>query len=125
MSSQLDEISEAIGSLRSDVKNLNQTLSDNTRRADLHRAVIHKRVDEVVAEFGKLSAAAETIESKVDAVEAIAIEAKAVTDQVKMWEQRGMGALAVIGVAGTLLGGTIVGFVVYWWDAIMRLMRSI
>lgn len=125
MASQLDQISEAIGSLRADVKNLGQTLDGNSRRADEHRAAIHKRVDEVVQSLGHLSTKEETIEDKLVYVESIAIESKVVTDQVKMWEQRGMGALAVVGFAGTLFGGAAVSFVIYWWDAIVRLLRSV
>lgn len=35
--------------------------------------------------------------------------------EFKGWNQRGIGALFVAGIAGTAVGGIVVGFIAYWW----------
>ncbi len=124
MPTQLDDISEAIGQLRADVRNLGRkidqseaNLADSTRRADDHRAGIHRRVDELVEEVGALKVRVGIIDETVQ-------DAKQVTDEVRLWKQRGIGALFVAGIAGSAVGATAVGFIVYWWEAILRMLRS-
>jgi outer membrane murein-binding lipoprotein Lpp len=124
MTGKLDEISKAIGELGADVRNLTKGLeqsdhdaADARDRADNHRGVIHARVEDLAAEIFSLA-------NKVESMDVTVKDSKAVTDQVKMWQQRGIGALAFAGIAGTALGGTVVGFIAYWWDAIMRVLRA-
>ncbi|RUV19977.1 DUF1515 domain-containing protein [Mesorhizobium sp. M7A.F.Ca.MR.245.00.0.0] len=124
MTSKLDEISEAIGSLRAEVAGIRRDFQaseqrsvESSRRADLHRAAVHKRVDDLVAEVGELRTNVETMKTDV-------ADSKTITDEVKEWKQRGVGALFVAGIAGTAIGGAAVGFVVYWWDAIMKVLRA-
>ena len=64
------------------------------------------------------------LSAKVAIIDSTARKAKEVTDKVEMWEQRGLGALFMAGIAGSALGGVVIGFVVYWWDAIMRVLRA-
>ena len=120
----LHGISVAIGELRGDIRGLATKIDraekgreESTERADKHRAVIHRRVDELVHEVGELK-------TKVDVMEPAVKDSKAVTDEVKQWKQRGIGALFVAGIAGTSIGGTVVGFTVYWWGNILRLIRA-
>jgi ElaB/YqjD/DUF883 family membrane-anchored ribosome-binding protein len=124
MATQLDDISEAIGQLRADVRHLGvkfdtaeRNLVETTKRADEHRSTIHRRVDDLIEEVG-------TIKSKVAVIDDTVQDAKQVTDEVKLWKQRGIGALAVAGIAGSAVGATVVGFVAYWWDAILRALRA-
>ena len=131
MTTKLDDISEAIGQLRAEVRNLSTKLdqqdrsaADAIRRADQHRAAIHRRVDELVEEVGEVKITVNDLTNKLEGVEETVQDTKEVTDKVKMWEQRGIGALAFAGIAGTALGGTVVGFIAYWWDAIMRVLRA-
>jgi hypothetical protein len=49
---KLDDISEAIGSLRSDVRNLISALAESTKSGNEHRSSFHKRVDDLVTEVG-------------------------------------------------------------------------
>ena len=124
MTADLNQIYEAIGSLRSEVKNLGQKIdradanaSDGARRADEHRTAIHKRVDDLASDVGE-------IRTTVGAVKDMASESKRITDKVREWEQRGVGALFVTGIASAAISSTVIGFIVYWWDAIMRALRS-
>jgi len=124
MTSKLDDISEAIGGLRAEVKNLSRQMVDSNRRADQHRAAIHRRVDDLVEEVSDLKSDVTGVTGSVSGLRADVIDAKAVTDKVKMWEQRGVGALFVTGIASAAVSSTFVGFLVYWWESIMRLLRS-
>jgi hypothetical protein len=120
----LHDVSVAIGELRGDIRGLGEKIDraerdreDATRRADEHRAVIHKRVDDLVAEVGGIA-------NRVSVLEPAVIDSKAVTDEFQQWRQRGIGALFVAGIAGTAIGGAFVGFVVWWWESILRLLRA-
>lgn len=124
MTASLNQIYKAIGSLEASVANLVKAIeesdrraSDSNKRADQHRAVIHKRVDDLVGEVGDIKTSVETMKEDV-------ADSKVVTDEVKQWKQRGVGALFVAGIAGTAIGGIVVGFIVYWWEAIMRALRA-
>ncbi|RWC91632.1 MAG: DUF1515 domain-containing protein [Mesorhizobium sp.] len=124
MTASLNQIYKAIGSLETSVMNLAKAIevsdkraSDSNKRADQHRAVIHKRVDDLVGEVGDIKTSVETMKEDV-------ADSKVVTDEVKQWKQRGVGALFVAGIAGTAIGGVVVGFIVYWWEAILRAIRA-
>ena len=124
MASKLDDISEAIGALRAEVKNLGQKIDradqnalDTSNKAAEHRSAIHKRVEEIADEVGEV---------KVDmtVLKATVADTKAVTDEVKIWKAQGKGALLVVGIASAAISSAVVGFLAYWWDVIMRLLRS-
>jgi len=124
MDSKLDDISEAIGELRAEVKNLGQKIDradqnalDTSNKAAEHRSAIHKRVEEIADEVGEV---------KVDmtVLKVTVADTKAVTDEVKLWKAQGKGALLVVGIASAAISSAVVGFLAYWWDVIMRLLRS-
>ncbi len=124
MASKLDDISEAIGELRAEVKNLGQKIDradqnalDTSNKAAEHRSAIHKRVEEIADEVGEV---------KVDmtVLKVTVADTKAVTDEVKLWKAQGKGALLVVGIASAAISSAVVGFLAYWWDVIMRLLRS-
>lgn len=123
-STKLDDISEAIGALRAEVKGLRRDFetegsarAEHAKKSDEHRATIHRRVDDLVDEVGDLKA-------QVNVMDATVTDSKAVTDEVKQWKQRGIGALFVTGLASAAISGTIVAFAAYWWDSIMRALRA-
>ena len=124
MATKLDDISEAIGELRAEVKNLGQKIDradqnalDTSNKAAEHRSAIHKRVEEIAVEVGEV---------KVDmtVLKVTVADTKAVTDEVKLWKAQGKGALLVVGIASAAISSAVVGFLAYWWDVIMRLLRS-
>ena len=124
MATKLDDISEAIGELRAEVKNLGQKIDradqnalDTSNKAAEHRSAIHKRVEEIADEVGEV---------KVDmtVLKVTVADTKAVTDEVKLWKAQGKGALLVVGIASAAISSSVVGFLAYWWDVIMRLLRS-
>jgi hypothetical protein len=125
MNSELHDISLAIGELRAEVKNLKDTFLQTNHGAVEHRAAIHRRVDALITEVNDVKSAVDVLAAKATTTDNQMKDVKEVTDEVKMWKQRGVGALFVAGIAGTALGGTAVGFLVYWWDTIIKLLRSV
>ena len=124
MDTKLDDISEAIGELRAEVKNLGQKIDradqnalDTSNKAAERRSAIHKRVEEIADEVGE-------VKTDMTALKVTVADTKAVTDEVKLWKAQGKGALLVVGIASAAISSAVVGFLAYWWDVIMRLLRS-
>lgn len=124
MTASLNQIFDRLGTLGAKVEALGDKIeesdhraADTAKRADDHRAVIHRRVDDLVGDVGGMKTDLTTVKMDVK-------NAKEVTDKVRQWEQRGIGVLFVVGIAAAGLGGTVVGFIVYWWDAITRVLRA-
>lgn len=104
MAVKLDDISVAIGDLRAEVRGLRRDIeasdadrADATRRADEHRATIHRRVDDLVSEVGDLK-------TDVAGVQKDVADMKPVTDDVRRWKLMGLGALGIVGIGGTAFG---------------------
>lgn len=115
----LNDIYKAIGtltaevtSLRRDLQESEQHTAENTRRADEHRAVLHKRMDEIVDRTGML-------EGDMRSIRATVKDVKEVTDKVTMWEQRGIGAIAVTGIGASAITFAIT----HWFNEIMTFLR--
>lgn len=108
-----DDVQRTLGILLAKVENVERTLA----KGDEHRAVVHRRVDELADDVGDLK-------GHMREMQATVADSKIVTDEVRAWKQRGIGALFVTGIASASIGGTIAGFVTYWWDAIMKALRS-
>jgi hypothetical protein len=123
----LNDIYKAIGGLTSEVTSLRRDLQEaesaavaSTRRADEHRSVMHKRLDEIVTRTVALENKQETVNTKIVGIGESLAEVKEVTDKVTMWEQRGLGALFVTG-----LGASAVTFAVtHWIDQIVTFFRG-
>lgn len=85
-----------IGALLAQVRGITETLS----KQDQSRANLHKRVDDLKSDFFEMKSGIGQITKDVQ-------DSKVVTDEVKRWKQRGMGALAVVGLGGTAFGVVI------------------
>ena len=103
----LNDIYKPIGALIAKVQGLRRDMEASERRAALEnrdadekRVVVHRRMDEIVAEVGDLKTDIATITGQVK-------DSKVVTDQVKQWKLMGMGALAIAAIGGTALGVSI------------------
>jgi glucose-6-phosphate isomerase len=103
----LNDIYKSIGALTAEVQGLRRDMEASERRAALEnreadekRAIVHRRMDDIVSEVGDIKTDIATITGQVK-------DSKVVTDQVKQWKLMGMGALAVVGIGGTALGVSI------------------
>jgi len=120
MPASLNEVYKAIGTLTAEVSGLRRDIQESdqraavsNRRADEHRTVMHRRVDELVAEVGGLKT--DMVSVKRDLT-----DAKAVTEEVKRWKLMGLGALGVTGIAAGAIGSAIT----YFWSDLLRLLRG-
>lgn len=111
----LHDIYKAIGTLsaqfdglRRDIDAAERRAGAENREADEKRAIMHRRMDEVISEVSDIKVDIAQITSQVS-------DSKAVTDQVKQWKLMGLGALGVVGIAAGALG-TIIA--TYWQDLI-------
>lgn len=95
-------LGELIAEQRAIKDSLNR-IDAETRRAsqksDESRAVMHRRVDELVDRVGHA-------EGSLNILAVDVRDTKAVTDDVKRWRLMGMGALAVVGIGGAAMGVT-------------------
>ena len=115
-----NELYKAIGGLTAEVSALRRDIqaadrrgTETSKRAEQHRAVMHRRVDELVAEVGDLKADMAKVVGDV-------ADAKQVTDDVRRWKLMGIGALGVTGIAA----GAISSAITFFWSDIVRLLRA-
>ena len=102
-----------VSGLRRDIQESDQRAADSNRRADEHRTVVHRRVDELVAEVGGVKTDLVTVKRDLS-------DAKAVTEEVKRWKLMGLGALGVTGIAAGAIGSAVT----YFWSDLLRLLRG-
>ena len=120
MPASLNDIYKAIGELTSEVTSLRRDLQeaernavDSARRADQHRTVLHRRMDEIVDRTG-------TLEGDMRIINKTVMEVKEVTDEVTRWKIAGMGALGVTGIAA----GAIASLLTAYWHDMLRALRG-
>lgn len=65
-------------------------------KSDASRASMHRRMDEIVDRVSKVELTTAAVQEDVS-------EMKPITDDVKMWRQRGIGALAIVGIGASAL----------------------
>lgn len=96
---QLGELAEGMRGVQQSL----QRMEENGRRSEdksaESRAVVHRRMDEIVSRVGHLETGMSEMKEDVS-------EMKPVTDDVKRWKLMGIGALGVIGIGGMVLGVT-------------------
>jgi hypothetical protein len=131
MAPSLNEINRTLGVILGKLDGMDRALADirkemteSETKSDASRAGMHRRLDEVVLRTGHLESDVMGVKRDLGEVATGLGDVKTVTDEVKAWKQRGIGALFVTGIASAAIGGIVVGFVTYWWDAILRVLRS-
>lgn len=119
---------EAVNGVKQDIQEIRRDIKDSEARQALAyeqseeraariRASIYAKADEVASRLA-------VTESKVEGLAKDMVDVKTITDEVKAWKQRGIGALFVTGIASASLGAGAAAFVAAWWDAIMRALRA-
>lgn len=94
-----ESVDRLLGELIAKVENLREDMKESERKSDISRAGVHRRLDDMVDRVGDVEGDVKEIRKDVS-------EMKPVTDDVKRWRLIGLGALGVIGIAGTALGVT-------------------
>ncbi|MGR9253302.1 DUF1515 family protein [Rhizobium leguminosarum] len=85
-----------IGMLTAKVDMILEGVRRSEEKSDASRASMHRRMDEIVDRVSK-------VELTTSAVQEDVTEMKPITDEVKMWRQRGIGALAIVGIGASAL----------------------
>lgn len=94
---QLGELVAGMHSLQDSIRRMEEAGRRSEDKSEASRAVVHRRLDEVVDRVGKVESSIVTVQDDVK-------EMKPVTDEVRRWKLLGMGALGMMGVAGVALG---------------------
>lgn len=96
---QLGELVAGMHGLQDSIRRMEEASRRSEDKSEASRAVVHRRLDEVVDRVGK-------VESSIVTVQEDVTDMKPVTEEVKRWKLMGMGALAVTGLAAMALGVT-------------------
>lgn len=86
-----------LGILLAKVENIESSLERAERKTDENRAVVHRRLDDMVTRVG-------SVEGDLRMVTNDIAEMRPVTDEVKKWKIMGMTAIAIVGLGGSALG---------------------
>jgi len=98
-----------LGILLAKVEGIERVLA----RADDQRATMHRRLDDVVDDVGGLKTDLASVQKDV-------ADAKVITDEVRAWKQRGIGALAIVG-----FGASGLTFIIqHYFDQIAAWVRG-
>ena len=80
------------------------------------RAVIHRRMDEIVSQVGTVKSEVVAVKADVATVTSNVTEMKKITDDVTRWKLMGMGALAVTGFSAAAISYIITAY----WAKLVR-----
>ncbi|HBF31874.1 DUF1515 family protein [Rhizobium sp.] len=94
---QLGELVAGLRGLKDDIQEIRDAQLRSEDKSTQSRAVVHRRMDEMVSRVGAL-------EQHITNVQADVADMKPVTNDVKRWKLMGIGALGMIGIGGIALG---------------------
>ncbi|OLP44662.1 DUF1515 family protein [Rhizobium oryziradicis] len=94
---QLGELVAGLRALQDDMREIKDAQIRAEDKSNQSRAVVHRRMDEMVGHVGAL-------ERNISTVQADVADMKPVTNDVKRWKLIGIGALGMIGIGGIALG---------------------
>ncbi|MBB4952783.1 glucose-6-phosphate isomerase [Agrobacterium vitis] len=94
---QLGELVAGLRGLKDDIQEIRDAQLRSEDKSTQSRAVVHRRMDEMVSRVG-------TLERHITNVQTDVADMKPVTNDVKRWKLMGIGALGMIGIGGIALG---------------------
>lgn len=107
----LAELAVEIRHLREDINEMKSQTQRDQDKADVSRAKVHARLDEVAKSVTVLEE-----QRRADADRLVSVEA--VTNEVKRWKIMGMTSISIVGIGAAALGITFA-------DAIKRLLQML
>ncbi|MEX1088089.1 MAG: DUF1515 family protein [Phycisphaeraceae bacterium] len=102
----LNELFEAVGALRAGQDAMRREMAEQDGRATRHRERVDGKLEILVSRTDKVE---DVIEGHTKTLRVI----QPTIDEVRMWKQRGIGALAIVGIGASAIA-YIVGRL---WDA--------
>lgn len=100
---QLGELIAGLKSVQETVRRIEDGAARSETKSDAIRAQIHRRMDDLVDRVGDVEASVDTVKNDVK-------DMKPVTDAVKIWRQRGVGALAIVGIGASFITYVVTKF---------------
>ncbi|WP_235975154.1 DUF1515 family protein [Stappia albiluteola] len=111
--SDLSQLHRDVGGLIAEVKGLREDFARSDHKSAESRAIVHRRLNE-------LTERTVALETKVSGINVrINDDISPVVDEVSRWKQRGLGALGMAGIAGSMLGAVVTG---YWREIVHVLL---
>lgn len=107
----LAELAVEIRHLREDINQMKSQTQRDQDKADVGRAKVHARLDEVVKSVAVLEEQREAHGKRLASVEAVA-------DEVRRWKIMGMTSISIVGIGAAAIGITFA-------DAIKRLLQML
>lgn len=104
------DIERTLGKLEADVQRLLSMAEESERRASENRARIYQKLQDGEVRFERLEARQNAFQRDMEQI-------KPITDVVRRWEQRGIGAAAVIAFLGAAFGSILT----LWREKILSL----
>lgn len=118
----LHELNRQIGMLISGVDGLRRDLQASDMKSDQSRINVHRRLDDLVDQTGEIDTTVSVIGARLETVEAtIKEQIMPTVGKVKAWEQRGIGALAAVGLVAGGVGAFVATF---WQEFLAKITRT-
>ena len=115
----LQDMNRQVGMLIAGVDGLRRDFAVSDAKSDQRLANVHRRLDDLVDQFGDMEVKLERLGERLIGVEKeMASDVRPTVADVRNWKQRGMGALAVTGVASAAIGAFVATF---WHEIVARL----
>lgn len=117
----LNEINRTLGALTAVVERMERALESSDHKADQHRSNVHRRLDDMLDQTGEIERRLNHLEGRVAAVDrSLREDVMPTVTEVRIWKQRGVGALFVAGIAGSFVGAT---FFWLWQEIVAKVTR--
>jgi len=121
MDGSLHEINRTLGGLTATVERMERALASSDLKADNHRSNVHRRLDDMLDTTGEIERRLDHLEGRVAGVDkSLRDDVMPTVTEVRIWKQRGVGALFVAGIAGSFVGA---GVAWMWQELVAKVMR--
>jgi len=118
----LQDMNRQVGMLIAGVDGLRRDFAASDAKSDQRLANVHRRLDQLVDQFGDLETKVERFGDRLVSVEKeMDADIRPTVAEVRNWKQRGMGALAMTGVASMAIGS----FITYFWHEIVAKLTAL
>ena len=118
----LHELNRQVGILIGEVAALRRDQAQADLKSDQSRANMHRRLDDLVDQNGEIDTTISVIGERMATVEkTLKDQVMPTVGKVQAWEQRGIGALAAVGLVSGGVGAFVATF---WSDILAKLTRS-
>ncbi len=118
----LHELNRQVGILIGEVNGLRRDLAASDAKSDTSRRDMHKRLNDLVDQTAEIEMTVSVSGARLETVEAtLKTDVMPTVGKVNAWEQRGIGALAAVGLVSGGVGAILMAF---WQEILAKLTRT-